>query len=146
MLVTAALVTALSGAAAQTPPTPPPPLPLVPTIVVFSWERDAPPVTFTSFALKNVGEGSTVVVRCLTASGDRCKGKLRKAFRAEDASGTVEVRRFVGKRIRPGRRLEARISHPGRKTLYKTVAIRRSGPPAISTECRAPGEAERGPC
>ena len=137
------LAVAAAGAAAQTPPVLPP---LIAPTVAFSWERDAPPITFTSFRLKNLGDDSTVVVRCLTASGDRCKGALRKAFRAEGVSGTVEVKRFVGRRIRPGRRLEARITKSGWKTVYKTVTVRRSGPPTILTECSEAGSGERGPC
>jgi hypothetical protein len=66
--------------------------------------------------------------------------------RAEGVAGTVEVKRFVGRRIRPGRRLEARITRSGFKTVYKTVTIKRSGPPVIVTECSETGSGERGPC
>jgi hypothetical protein len=140
-VVTIAATGALAGAAAAqvAPPTPP-------VTITYSYERDAPPVTFTSIRLKSVPDGSTVVVRCLTASGERCKRPLRRAFRAEDVSGTVEVDRFTGRRIRPGRRLVARISSPGNRTVFKTIRVRRSGAPTITTECSDPGSTERGPC
>jgi hypothetical protein len=136
-----AATAALAGAAAAqvAPPTPP-------VTIAYSYERDEPPVTFKSIRLKSVPEGSTVVVRCLTAGGDRCKAPLRRAFRAEDVSGTVEIDRFTGRRVRPGRRLVARISSPGNKTVFKTIRVRRDGPPTITTECSEPGSSERGPC
>src|SRR5215208_1579327 len=94
----AALAATAPGATAQTPPAP---------SVVLAYQFTIPGATtkFRKLELKSVPAGSTVVVRCLTASGDRCRGKLRKVFTRADAGGTVRVKRFEGKRMKPGMKL-----------------------------------------
>ena len=122
------------------------PLQTPPVRVAFTYSSDAPRVIFERFTLHAVPDGATVDVRCLTASGSRCKGALRRAFRRTGVSGTIEVKRFTNRRIRPGRRLVATVESPGNVTVYKTVRITRRGAIPIVTECSQPGSTERGPC
>jgi hypothetical protein len=102
---------------------------------------------FNSLELRNVPAGSTVVARCLTREGARCKGKrLGKVVRREGAEGTVRIRRFENRPIRAGHRLEFEISNPGYLTQYKVVRVRRGAAPTITTECAQPGSEERTGC
>jgi hypothetical protein len=118
-----------------------------PTVrVAFSYSSDAPRIVFERFTIQGIPDGATVDVRCLTASGKRCRGALRRAFRRSGVSGTIEVRRFTNRRIRPGRKLVATIASPGYLTVYKTVTVTRRGAIPIVTECSQPGSTERGPC
>jgi hypothetical protein len=144
MSITAGAVAALGAASAAAPAQEP--LPTPPVRVAFSYDGDAPRVIFERFVLQGVPDGATVDVRCLTADGERCKPPLRAAFRRTGVSGTVEVRRFTNRRIRPGRRLVATVASPGNMTVYKTVRITRRGAIPIVTECSQPGSGERGPC
>jgi len=140
LIAVAAIAASAPGATAQTPLA----TPKITAVVQFVTPGAS--TTFTRFELRGVPEGATVVVRCLTKSGERCGGKLRRAFKKEDASGTVAVKRFLDRKIKAGRRLEAEISHPSYFTKFKTLSVRRDRRPTITTECAEPGSEERTDC
>ena len=140
VVAVAAIAATAPGAAAQTP------LAVPDVVAVLQFSTPGASTTFKRFELRGVPEGATVVVRCLTKSGKRCGGKLRKTFKKEDASGTVAVKRFVDRKIKAGRRLEAEISHPSYFTKFKTLTVRRDRRPTITTECAKPGSEKRTDC
>jgi hypothetical protein len=139
----ATVLLAAAAAAAAAPAQ----LPAPQSVLQFKFTTPGERTKFLSLELRNVPAGSTVVARCLTREGRRCKGKrLGKVVRREGAEGTVRIRRFENRPIRAGHRLEFEISNPGYLTQYKVMRVRRGAAPTITTECSQPGSEERTGC
>jgi hypothetical protein len=62
-------------------------------------------IRITSLAVDDVPRGARAEVRCR-----RCGGKVTARARR---SGVLQLRRFVGREVRNGDRIEVRITHPG---------------------------------
>jgi hypothetical protein len=94
---------------------------------------------FKRLQLTNVLAGSAVVVRC---TGPGCPAKVARPRGA----GTISLRVFVGKRLRPGARIEARITRPESVGVVKRLTIRRNREPSARTLCLPPGAARPRAC
>jgi hypothetical protein len=95
---------------------------------------------FRRLTLKGVPDDATVKIRC---RGGTCP-RARQTFR--NASRTVALRAFAHHRLAPGTLIEAVTTAPARVGVVKTMRIRRSKPPRISTLCMAPGDTRRQRC
>ena len=136
------------------PPVAPPPVAPPPVVLkqmatqvgfVFFPRRPKETTRFTEIVVRNVPRGSTLVAKCLTASGRRCGGESRKAFTKRGARGTVRVGRFE-RRYRAGTKVEVTITNPAFITQIKTLSVRRNRAPGVSTRCRPPGSSKRIRC
>jgi hypothetical protein len=137
------------------PPPPPPPPPAPPVLknfavqLTFGFLPRHPKKTtnFFDFAAHNVPKGSTLVGRCVTTKGKKCKGRLGKAFTIKKATKKeVKLKGFL--RTYPaGSILELTASKSGFNNQIKVTAVRRNKVPlVIATKCQAPGSNTRRNC
>jgi len=133
---------------APPPPPPPPPELKTPAVAIaFDLLQDPTRVSlFKQVVLENIARGSKVVVRCLTKSGKRCTGRLRKGFTKRNARGTLRLKPFERKRYPVGFRVDATITNPAFKTQFKTLVMRRNAKPNILTRCATPPSKKRQAC
>jgi hypothetical protein len=110
--------------------------------VVFSYEGSSGRrgSYFGVLALAGVPRDSTLKLRCRGVTCPRSRQTIR------GVGGRVPLRSFAGHRLAPGTRLEAEVTSEGRVGVVKTMRIRRSRRPVISTLCMAPGETRRQAC
>ena len=101
---------------------------------------------FERIDLTNVARGSRVSVRCLTAKGKRCKGRLKAGFTKRNARGKIRLKPFERKKYPAGSRIDATITNKGFKTQFKTLVIRRGANPTIVTRCAIPPSKKRRAC
>jgi hypothetical protein len=94
----------------------------------------------SSFRVKGIPPGSTVVARCLT-----CKGKRGRAVTTKPTGSIVAIKSF-DRTWSAGTRLEAVVSSPGYITQIKTLVVRRGKAPRVTTLCQAPGATKRARC
>ena len=119
------------------PPLPSPPPERILVTLSFGFKVSAKATTLTRLSVKNVPNGSKVVARCLPRKG-RKKCRL-KTFTKRRASGTVKLKRFVGKRLKPGMRIEVRVTKPNAIGAVKILKIRSRKEPITATKCLRPG-------
>ena len=98
---------------------------------------------FTRLVVKDVPRGSTVTATCRTKQGRRCRGI--KTFRKRNARGTVNLKRFLRKKLRAGTVIEVRVAQRGAIGAVKRLTVRRRKNPTITTRCLPPG-ASSAPC
>ena len=101
---------------------------------------------FSRLTIKNVPGGSTVVGRCLTKKGKRCKGRLGKSYTKRNARGSFRLKSFEKKRYPAGTRLEFVVSNPAYFTQIKILTMKRNDDPSIGTRCQDPGSTQRRIC
>lgn len=137
----------VAGPPPASTPTPPPvptatptgPARLIPTQFSASWS--ARRVTqVRRFRLSAVPAGSTVAFRC---SGGRAKGcRTIRTIRVSKAAATLDLRpRLRTLKLRPGARLEVRVTAPGFIGKVRRYSIRRGRKPSVASLCLAPGSA-----
>jgi Putative metal-binding motif len=130
------------GADAHTPPPRPPVVvPSAPdriqVVLAFGFKAVKHATTFTKLQVKNIPFGATVEVRC---QGHGCpKGLKGSGFTKHHAFGTVNLKRFVTKPLRPGLAITVLVAKPGAIDAVKTLKVRAAKAPSISTRCRPAG-------
>lgn len=133
-----------------TPPPPPPPTVTLRTpavTVAYKLAEDPGKTTrFVRLRINSVPRGSTVVVRCLTQKGKRCKRALRKRFTKRNANGSFRLKSFEKKRFPAGSRLEFIVTNPAYYTQIKIIKINRNRDPSISTRCQDSATSPRRAC
>jgi Ca2+-binding RTX toxin-like protein len=155
--------TACELPAPPSPPPPPPPAPVIivtpppppsgpnlrtPAVTVAYKLFDDPKKTtrFVRLTIKSVPRGSTVVGRCVTKRGKRCKGRLGKRFTRSNASGSFRLKSFEKKNYPAGSRLEFIVTNPAFFTQIKTITTHRNGDPSIGTRCQDSPTSPRRAC
>ena len=114
-------------------------LPRLPPAVkaAFNFRRTTRFTEFTSLLVKGVPKRSKVAVTCRPKRrGASCPAR---SLTKRKASGTVELKSFVGKRFTPGTVIEIRVTKSGSIGAVKLVKIRRERRSSIATRCLRPG-------
>jgi Thrombospondin type 3 repeat len=127
------------------PPSAPPPAPRaqparVGATVSFRSSNRGRNTVFSSLQVRNIPGGATVVVRC------RGKSCPVRRFVKRRAVGTLSLRQFVGKRLRPGTVLDIRVTKSGFVGLVKDITIRAGRTPNVRTLCLPPGSSRASRC
>jgi hypothetical protein len=127
------------------PPSAPPPAPRaqparVGATVRFRSSNRGRNTVFSSLLVRNIPGGATVVVRC------RGKGCPVRRFVKRRAVGTLSLRQFVGKRLRPGIVLDIQVTKAGFVGLVKDITIRAGRSPRVKTLCLPPGSSRASRC
>ncbi len=115
------------------PYTPPPPSPPSAPKAELA---DEPELTFTSspgrsstwlfnLRLTHIPAGSAVTVRC-------ARGCPAKTYTKRNASGTVSLKRFVTRALKPGTTITIALAAPGQATRSATIGIRARRAPRVT--------------
>jgi hypothetical protein len=106
-------------------------------VLAFGFKASKHATRFTKLQVKNVPFGATVHVTC---HGRGCpKGLKGKGFTKKRAFGTVDLKKFVRKPLRPGTAITAVVSKPGAINAVKVLKIRAAKAPTVATRCQPPG-------
>jgi hypothetical protein len=89
--------------------------------------------------VSNVPAGSTVTARCP-------KGCAKKTFVKTNAAGTVSLKPFATKPLKPRTKITVTVSKPGAVAAVKVLEIQKGKDPTITTLCQPPGAAKPGAC
>jgi hypothetical protein len=127
---------------------PPPPPPVIVPVVrpqinislsfLFAASRSSTRVTV--LAVKDVPKGATVRVTC------KGKGCPKKSFTKKNASGSVSLKPYVKAKLRKGIVLTVSVTKAGAVGMVKTITIRASKAPKITTACLQPGAKKATSC
>src|SRR6185436_9288987 len=84
---------------------------------------------------KGVPPGSTITVTCK-------KGCLKKKLTKRNVKGNVKLNGIVSskRKVKAGTKIVVTVSHPGMISAIKTLTVRKSKKPQITTRCLAPGQ------
>jgi hypothetical protein len=124
------------------------PAPIVPqatprqTIVVtlaYTFSAASKSTKLSGLMVKGVPSGSTITVSCK-------KGCARKSLVKRNAHGTVRLTGLVTKRLKVGTVITVTVSRPGAISAVKTLTIRKSKAPQVTTRCQAPGKTKPTAC
>jgi hypothetical protein len=122
----------------------PPPVPVVrPQVNIslsFLFRASRKSTTFRSLSVKGVPKGATVRVTC------KGKGCPKKVFTKKNARGSVTLKPYVRKSLRKGIVLTVSVTKPGAVGMVKTITIRASKAPKITTACLQPGAKKPSSC
>ena len=106
-------------------------------VLAFGFKASKHATRFTKLQIKNIPFGATVHVTC---HGHGCSKRLKgKGFTKRHAFGTVDLKKFVRKPLRPGAAITAVVSKPGAINAVKVLKVRASKAPTVATRCQPPG-------
>jgi hypothetical protein len=125
---------------AQPPPPPRAQPARVGATVSFRSSNRGRSTVFSRLVVRNIPGGATVVVRC------RGKSCPVRRFVKRRAVGTLSLRQFVGKRLRPGTALDIRVTKSGLIGLVKDITIRAGRSPSVRTLCLPVGRSRASRC
>ena len=112
-------------------------------LVIFGFAFRKSTVAFTKFTklqIKAVPIGATVTATCTAPKGRKCPAK---SFRKKNAFGTVNLRKWVNKKLAAGTRLTVTVTKPGAFIgAVKTLTVAKKKTPGIGTRCLPPGAAK----
>ena len=111
----------------------PPPERIVVTLA-FNFRRVRGLTRFTRLRVRRVPRGSRVRATC-ARKRKKCPRKARKAFSKRRASGSVNLKRFLRVRFRPGTKITVRVTKRGRIGAVKILTVRKRKPPRIVDRC-----------
>jgi hypothetical protein len=107
------------------------------TLSFFATKAGAKSTTFSRLQVKSVPRGATVTVKC---TGKGCpKGLTKSGFVKKNASGTVSLAAFIKKAIPTTSTITVTVSKPGFTSAVKTLKIRKSKSPEVTTRCLPAG-------
>ena len=93
--------------------------------------------TLTRLTVKRIPRGAKLRATCEPRKGrKRCR---IKPYTRNDVRGTRSLKRFTGKRLKPGVVIEVRVTKPGMIGAVKLLKIRSRKAPATDTKCLRPG-------
>jgi hypothetical protein len=115
----------------------PPPRRIVVTLA-FAYRRARGLTRFTRLKVRRVPRGSRVRATC-ARKRSKCPRKARKAITKRRASGSVNLKRFLRVRLRPGTKITVRVTKRGSVGAVKILTVRRRKPPRIVDRCIPPG-------
>lgn len=122
-----------------------PPKPRINVTETFLFAAGRKSTRFTALALKEVPRGSTVRATC-KGRGCPAHGRRALSFTKHRASGSVTLRPWLRKRLRVGTTIIATVTKPGFVGMVKTLTVRRSRPPKVTTSCLVPGAKKPSRC
>jgi Ca2+-binding RTX toxin-like protein len=110
-------------------------------ILGFAFRKSTATFTkFTKLQVKAVPIGATVSALCSAPRGKKCPAK---SFKKTNAFGTVNLKKWVGKKLAAGTRLTVTVTKPGAFIgAVKTLTVARKKTPGIGTRCLPPGAAK----
>ena len=101
--------------------------------MAFAFKVTTRRTTLTRLTVKKIPKGATLKASCGPRKGSkRCRVKT---FTKRNASASVSVKRFLGKRLRPGSVVELRVTKPGRIGAVKLLKVRNRKAPTTATKC-----------
>lgn len=109
-------------------------------LVIFGFAFKRATARFTSFTtlqVKAVPIGATLTAVCSAPKGKKCPAK---SFTKKNAFGTVNLSKWVKKKLATGTRLTVTITKPGAFIgAVKSLTVNKKKPPSIGTRCLPPG-------
>jgi Ca2+-binding RTX toxin-like protein len=112
-------------------------------LVIFGFAFRKSTAAFTKFdklQVKAVPIGSTVSAVCLAPKGKKCPAK---SFKKKNAFGTVNLSKWVNRKLPAGTRLTVTVTKPGAFIgAVKTLTVAKKKSPTIGTRCLPPGAAK----
>jgi Putative metal-binding motif/Divergent InlB B-repeat domain len=106
-------------------------------VLAFAFKAAKHSTKFTKLQVKNIPFGATVHVTC---TGPGCPKPLAgKGFTKKHAFGTLDLKKFVRKPLRPGAAITAVVSKPGAINAVKVLKVRAAKSPTVATRCQPPG-------
>ena len=116
-------------------------------LVIFGFAFRKSTAAFTKFnklQIKAVPIGSTVSATCTAPKGKKCPAK---SFTKKNAFGTVNLSKWVNKKLAAGTRLTVTVTKPGAFIgAVKTLTVAKKKTPSIGTRCLPPGAAKSVGC
>jgi Ca2+-binding RTX toxin-like protein len=97
---------------------------------------------FTSFKVKNVPAGATVLVSCKASKGKKC---VAKPFKKKHA-GTISIKPYTKKKFPAGTKITVAITRPGAIGLAKVISVVKRKAPTSKTLCLPPGAKKPSKC
>jgi hypothetical protein len=127
--------------------TPPPAQPIVSgatgspeqiqVVLAFGFKAAKHATKLTKLQVKNIPFGATIKASC---TGGNCPKRLKgKGFTKKKAFGTVDLKHFITKPLKPGAALTVTVSKPGAINAIKILKIRAAKAPVVTTRCQPPG-------
>jgi len=115
-------------------------------IVGFAFSKSTKKFTrFTALQVKALPVRSTLKVTCKAPKGKKCPGG--KTFTKNNAFGTVNLKKWVKKKLRAGTKLTARVTKAGNFIgAVKILTVRKRKAPSITTRCLPPGSTKAVGC
>jgi hypothetical protein len=93
---------------------------------------------FTVLQIKAIPIGSTLKVTCKGPKGKKCPGG--KSFTKKNAFGTVNLKKWLKKKLLAGTKITAVVTKPGNFIgASKTMTVRKKKRPKFFDKCIAPG-------
>ncbi len=128
---------------AATPPPPAAQTPRIGSTIAITAKARRQYTLLTALAVRKARSGSTVRVSC---SAKRCpfKTKTRKITKSVTRLSLSSLVR--GKKLRPGAKLEIRVTKPGTIGVVRRLTIRANKSPRSENLCISPGAAKPGSC
>ena len=112
-------------------------------LVIFGFAFRKSTAAFTRFSklqIKAVPIGSTVSAVCTAPKGKKCPAK---SFTKKNAFGTVNLSKWVNRKLPAGTRLTVAVTKPGAFIgAVKTLTVAGKKSPTIGTRCLPPGAAK----
>ena len=94
--------------------------------------------TLTRLTVKRIPRGAKLKATCKPKTGrKRCR---IKTYTRPDVRGTRSLKRFIGKRLKPGVVIAIRVTKPGMIGAVKLLKIRSRKAPTTDTKCLRPGD------
>ena len=101
--------------------------------MAFAFKVTTRRTTLTRLTVKKIPKGATLRASCRPRKGSKRCGI--KAYTKRNASASISVKRFLGKRLRPGSVVELRVTKAGRIGAVKLLKIRKRKAPTTATKC-----------
>ena len=94
--------------------------------------------TLTRLTVKRIPRGAKLKATCKPKTGrKRCR---IKTYTRSGVRGTRSLKRFIGKRLKPGVVIAIRVTKPGMIGAVKLLKIRSRKAPTTDTKCLRPGD------
>ena len=134
-------------AAIAPPPAPPPPptaqIPRLGSAIVYSARAGTRYTVLTALSVRSARAGSTVRLSC---TGKRCPFTTKTRRLTKNAARLDLLSLVRGKRLRPGAKLEIRVTKPATIGVVRRLTIRAGRSPRSESLCIAPGATRPSPC
>ena len=127
-------------------PVPPPPAaqpPRLGSAIAYTAKARTRYTLLTALSVRRARAGSSIRLAC---TGRRCPFKTRTRRVSKDAAKLDLLSMVRGKRLRPGEKLEIRVTKPGTIGVVRRLTVRAGRSPKSESLCIAPGATKPARC